>query len=168
MNIQDLQKNCRNCELCVLSESRSSVCFAVGKFVSNPIMVISYSPTSEEDLTGFCYFGREGSIVKKIMASIDKDVYYTYVIKCWKGLQKINKKCVKTCTENWLFKEIEIIKPSKIICFGKNVSDCFTKKLDYFQSGTYNGLELHLCHSPKTLLDNKKLYDKTIDFIRKI
>lgn len=60
-----------------------------------------------------------------------RNAYFTNLVKCglnnskdnYKGIDDYNPDCLKTCYENFLLKEIEIIKPKLIFCFGSKVYD---------------------------------------------
>jgi hypothetical protein len=76
--------------------------------------------------------GRYGSLFNSIIFTFKlRNAYLTNLVKCglnnsddnFKGLREYNTECINTCYENFLLKEIDIIKPKIIFCFSKNVYD---------------------------------------------
>jgi hypothetical protein len=73
---------------------------------------------------------RYGTLFNSIVFTFKlRNAYLTNLVKCglnnvdgnFEGFQKYNPETIKTCYENFLTKEIEIIKPKVIFCFGSNV-----------------------------------------------
>jgi len=58
-----------------------------------------------------------------------RNAYFTNLIKCglnnmeddYKGIEYYNPESINTCYENFLLKELEIIKPKVVFCFGSSV-----------------------------------------------
>lgn len=100
----------KNCILCNLYKTRTNVILDES---SSKIMVINFSPTKKEDISGKCD-------KEKILNMINvKDIYLTYILKCHHSNSQINP---KICIQH-LFNEIYTIKPKLIIALGKNVFD---------------------------------------------
>lgn len=75
---------------------------------------------------------RYGSLFNSIIFTFKlKNAYLTNLVKCglnndnnnYKGINDYNWKCLKTCVDNYLFKELEILKPKIVFCFGSNVEN---------------------------------------------
>lgn len=62
-----------------------------------------------------------------------RNAYLTNLVKCglnndneeYRGIYKYNYECVSTCYENYLSKEIELVDPKVVFCFGSSVYDHF-------------------------------------------
>ncbi|HVI47868.1 MAG TPA: uracil-DNA glycosylase family protein [Chitinophaga sp.] len=74
--------------------------------------------------------GTYGKLFNSIVFTFQlKNAYLTNLVKCglndvndnYKGLKDYNPACVKNCYESFLKKEIEIINPKVIFCFGSRV-----------------------------------------------
>jgi hypothetical protein len=54
----------------------------------------------------------------------------------YKGIEHYNPDCVYTCVENFLYKEVEIIRPKVVFCFGTKVTQALE---DYYpEDFTFN------------------------------
>jgi hypothetical protein len=80
--------------------------------------------------------GRYGSLFNSIIFTFKlKNAYLTNLVKCglnndsnnYKGVKDYNFACIQTCFENILLKELEVIKPKVVFCFGSNVENYFKK-----------------------------------------
>lgn len=61
-----------------------------------------------------------GVVLQKLLNEINltlEEVYFTEAIKCYPKDRKYLKKCSDNC-KNFLFKQLEIIKPRVILCLG--------------------------------------------------
>lgn len=84
----------------------------------------SYSYPNE--FKGRTYGGLFSSIIFTFKL---KNAYLTNLVKCglnnaanaYKGIDEYNPKCVQTCYENYLQREILILKPQVVFCFGSKV-----------------------------------------------
>ncbi len=78
--------------------------------------------------------GRYGSLFNSIIFTFKlKNAYFTNLIKCglnnmennYKGIASYNQECIKTCNDNILQKEINIVNPKVVFCFGTSVFNYF-------------------------------------------
>jgi len=76
--------------------------------------------------------GTYGTLFNSIVFTFKlKNAYLTNLVKCglnnssneYKGIGDYNPETIKTCYENFLLKEIAILKPQVIFCFGSKVYD---------------------------------------------
>jgi uracil-DNA glycosylase family 4 len=122
--------DCSKCQLCYLSK----ICTPIISIHGNEPKVfgIDYKPGSEEQVTERAWFGRTGQLgIKLLTERFDrKELYLTYLVKCCVGLTK-NKE-IELCKTSWLLKEIEEIKPSFILLFGKQLFDKLYKDYHNF------------------------------------
>ena len=83
--------------------------------------------------------GPYGTLFNSIVFTFKlKNAYLTNLIKCglnntegkFRGIRHYNKETIKTCYDNYLTKEIELIKPKVIFCFGTNVYNYLYKQYE--------------------------------------
>jgi len=101
----------------------------------SPIMFIARNPGEHEDRSGQPLFPKDRKLGEQINAGIvfrkilwhlhltREDVYITNTMKCWTTVPKTNRapteqEC-KICSNNYLFKEIDIVDPQLIVTMGK-------------------------------------------------
>lgn len=109
MRLQD----CNQCPL------RSNIPEGIGPCephaAKTDLMIVSYQPTEDQILLGI-EAGTEYDLLSKL---IKTPFYYTYLIKCLGEAKKLH---VSTCMAAWLYREINFIKPKRVIMMGKEVS----------------------------------------------
>ena len=74
---------------------------------------------------------RYGELFNSIIFTFKlQNAYLTNLVKCgmnndvgFMGIENYNRKCIDTCFENILSKEINIVNPKVVFCFGKKVSE---------------------------------------------
>lgn len=78
--------------------------------------------------------GRYGSLFNSIIFTFElKNAYLTNLVKCglnspdnrYKGIKEYDYNCLQTCVKNILLKEIDILQPKIVFCFGSNVESYF-------------------------------------------
>ncbi len=130
-------KNCNDCKLCMLEINTDNVIHGFGKLLpfyrksyKNKTCIIGLNPSFRRFPGIYQAFGGEvehdGSGDKfikmlKELNLLDK-VYITNMVKCSTITNKVSIKDINSCFK-WLDKEIELIKPKKIICLGNAVYD---------------------------------------------
>lgn len=122
-----LRKKLRDvdCKRCSLHEEAHNVCLIGEGPYPTEIMVIGKAPDYREDQTGRLLSGKAGKqILRPALEKFDIDteeVFFSNAIHCNppKG-KKLNKKEMEACS-HFLFKEMEYVKPRKIIAMGANV-----------------------------------------------
>lgn len=111
----------RDCRECALYRSRKRFVFGSGSAYAE-IMFVGEAPGKNEDLQGFPFVGRAGSILDELLESIGitrKDVFIANVLKCRPpGNRDPQSEEIDTC-KKYLFKQIEIIDPEIICTMGK-------------------------------------------------
>jgi len=116
-NLETVRQNVIECTKCELSKTRTNSVPGKGNFNSDVIFV-GEAPGRNEDLHGEPFVGVAGkklSIALENVGVARDDVYITNTVKCRPPKNRVpNVKEKGTCNE-YLQKEIEIIKP-KIIC----------------------------------------------------
>lgn len=141
-NIFALKSNVENCYLCELSKTRKNVLFGVG----NPhakVIFISDEPSNSEDELGFFYAGKSGELLSKMIENVlnikKEEVYITNLVKC-KSSNSLNKLHVESCND-YLQKQIELIKPTLIVSLGESTYSYLFNEKDTFSQN--RGKELH-------------------------
>jgi DNA polymerase len=122
--------DCTRCKLHRLG--RKQIVFGVG----NPnadLMFVGEAPGGDEDIQGIPFVGRAGQLLTKIIEAIGltrDDVYIANVIKC-RPPQNRNPEPdeVETC-EPFLFRQIDIIKPTVIVALGTFAARTLLRTLD--------------------------------------
>lgn len=119
-NIDLLKDKVEHCYLCELSKSRKNVLFGYGN-INADIMFISDEPTTSEDDLSIHYSGKSGELLIKMIENVlnvkKEDVYFTSLVKC-RSSNNLNKTHVENCSD-YLFKQIELIKPKLIVTLGE-------------------------------------------------
>ena len=121
-SIEALKKQALNCHLCSLSKSRKHVVFGRGSKEAQ-IMFIGDRPLDLEDETGKPFLGRSGEMLKamieKVLKTSEEKVYLTNLLKCKpSAVEELHETAFHTC-KAYLFKEIELVKPTIIITLGE-------------------------------------------------
>ncbi len=159
-NLELLKNSVQHCYLCDLCKSRKNVLFGYGKNNSD-IMFISDEPSNSEDELGVFYSGKSGELLTKMIENVllikKEDVYLTTLVKC-KSLNGLNNSNIDTCND-YLLKQIELIKPKLIVALGEKSYSYLLKNNDNFmqirgKELLYNGITLIATFSPNFLLRN--------------
>ena len=159
-NIFALKSNVENCYLCELSKSRKNVLFGMGNLHAN-VMFISDEPSNSEDELGSFYTGKTGELLSKMIENVlnikKEEVYITNLVKC-KSSNSLNKSHVESCND-YLQKQIKLIKPKLIVSLGENTySYLFNEKDNFTQNRgkelMYNNIKLVPTFSANYLLRN--------------
>jgi len=159
----ELSKFSSNCYLCELSKSRKRVLFDFGNPKSK-IMFIQDEPSSSEDELNTFYVGNSGELLSKMIENVlnikKEDVYITTLVKC-KSLNGATNSSFDTCND-YLLKQIELIKPKLIVSLGEKTYSYLMKNGDnFFQIRgkilNFNSIALMAVYSPTFLLRNPSL-----------
>ena len=115
--LDTVRKNVIECTKCELSKTRTNSVPGKGNFHSDVIFV-GEAPGRNEDLRGEPFVGVAG---KKLSLALENagisrdDIYITNTVKCRPPNNRVPSKIEKETCQDYIKKEIEIIKP-KIIC----------------------------------------------------
>ena len=119
--LEGLKKDALSCTGCELCQTRTNVVFGAGSPKAK-LMFVGEAPGMQEDLQGFPFVGRAGQLLTKIIESIGlkrEDVYIANVLKC-RPPENRNPFPTEILTcEEYLIKQIELIKPRVICALGK-------------------------------------------------
>ena len=159
-SIVELNKSVNHCYLCELSKCRKNVLFGYGD-INADIMFISDEPTNSEDELGIHYVGKSGELLTKMIENVlnitKEEVYFTTLVKC-KSQNGLNNSNIETCND-YLLKQIELIKPKLIVALGEKTCSYLLKNSDNFsqlrgKELSFNGISLIATFSPTFLLRN--------------
>ncbi|TET84652.1 MAG: uracil-DNA glycosylase [Candidatus Nealsonbacteria bacterium] len=175
--LEKLNKEIKNCKKCPLWKTRKNAVPGEG-LVNAKIMICGQAPGSEEDKVGRPFIGRAGKFLNQLLktAGIKREkIYLTSPIKCFPPKnRKPTKKEIEACLP-WLIKQIEIIRPKKIILLGEVVFSVFfqKKELSSFRGSWIKkaGKEYFISYHPAAGLRFpriKKILEKDFKKIRKI
>ena len=125
--LQRVRDAARECHACDLWKRGTQTVFGEGGRNAG-LMLVGEQPGNEEDLSGHPFVGPAGKLLDRALADagIDRSVVYvTNVVKHFKweprGKRRIHKKPnaaeIAACRP-WLDTEIELVKPSVIVCLG--------------------------------------------------
>ena len=115
--LKKIKKQVTQCTKCELSKTRNNSVPGKGNFKSDVIFV-GEAPGKNEDMKGEPFIGIAG---KKLSIALESagitrdDVYITNIVKCRPPKNRVPTTNERDTCQNYLKKEIEIIKP-KIIC----------------------------------------------------
>ncbi len=122
-----LVKRIINCQRCELSLHRKNPVPGEGSLQAE-LMFVGEAPGRDEDLQGRPFVGRAGQLLTKIIKAMNyqrEEVYITNVIKCRPPHNRNPHQAeIERCKE-YLFEQIELIKPRVIVCLGKVATDFF-------------------------------------------
>jgi len=121
--LKKIKKQVTQCTKCELSKTRNNSVPGKGNFKSDVIFV-GEAPGKNEDMKGEPFIGIAG---KKLSIALENagitrdDVYITNIVKCRPPKNRVPTTNERNTCQNYLKKEIEIIKP-KIICILGNTA----------------------------------------------
>ena len=150
--LKKIKKQVTHCTKCELSKTRNNSVPGKGNFKSDVIFV-GEAPGKNEDVKGEPFIGIAG---KKLSIALENagitrdDVYITNIVKCRPPKNRVPTTNERNTCQNYLKKEIEIIKP-KIICILGNTA--FNSLLDGKEIIKFRG---------KIVRKNNQLYFLTI------
>ena len=123
MDLNDIAKEIAQCRKCGLHQGRTQTVPGEG----NPraeVMFIGEGPGEKEDLQGRPFVGAAGKYLSQLLEMIGwkrSDVFIANVVKCRppKNRDPLPEE-VETCTTNYLFRQIALIKPAVIVTLGRH------------------------------------------------
>lgn len=126
--LEELKKECLNCHKCSLGDTRKNIVFSDGSPKAK-IMLIGEAPGADEDASGIPFVGRAGKLLSKLIEetglSRENDFYIANTVKCRPPENRVPTDDEKKLCEDFLLKQIEIIKPKVIILCGATSAKSF-------------------------------------------
>lgn len=95
------------------------------------VLIVAGKPSKDDDKAGKSLQGKTGTYLKTLLrtAGIDTSVcFFTSAIKCFSDGddKETDKAAFNICPDQWLFKEIQIIKPKVIVALGNDAYQILT------------------------------------------
>ncbi len=122
LNISQLYQNISLCHLCDLSKSRSQSMGGYGNENAN-LLIVDYSVSQNDDKLNEYFSGRSGDILKNMIENVLEltidDIYYTHAVKCKPLNANIPSNSEWESCKNYLFSQINFVKPKVIVTLGK-------------------------------------------------
>lgn len=160
-NLDELKQVIEGCTKCRLHLLRNNIVFGEG----NPkarLVFIGEAPGRDEDIQGKPFVGKAGQLLNKIINAIGlirEEVYITNIVKCRPPENRNPQADEILACEPYLFKQLEIIKPSIICALGNfaaqtllRTDEKITKLRGKFH--TFKGIKLMPTYHPAYLLRN--------------
>ncbi len=159
--LESLEMEALSCKRCGLSKGRNNVVFGTG----NPeakLMFIGEGPGHDEDLQGLPFVGRAGGLLTKIIEAMGlkrKDVYIANIVKCRPPGNRNPLPTEMLACEEYLVKQIDIIKPRIICALGKTAAQALLKTPTPISRlrgnfAEYHGIKVMPTYHPAYLLRN--------------
>jgi len=100
----------------------TNICLISEVLTQKDVMIVAEQPTTTDDQYGRAFVGRGLKEIKKFLEDQGFSVHCTYALKCPKPNRDMKAKpaYVKACRNQYLAKEIAIVKPKHIIVLGSN------------------------------------------------
>ncbi len=164
--LEILKRKVEICTNCQLHKYRKNIVFGEGN-INAKLMFIGEGPGEDEDKTGRPFVGAAGQLLTKMIGAMGlkrDDVYIANIVKCRPpNNRNPNEDEASNCI-TYLKKQIELIKPTYIICLGSvasrylfNEDIKITKERGSWR--LYNDVNVMLTYHPSFLLrspDRKK------------
>ena len=175
-SLSQLSQNIISCHLCDLSKSRSQSMSGFGS-ENAELFVVDYIVSKAQDSTNSYYSARSGETLKKMIENVInidvRDVYFTHAVKC-KPLQSNRPSPSEwNSCKNYLFSQIEFIKPKVIVTLGPQAYSHLTGDNENFENVRghvidYKNYKLIPIYHPQYLLRNPELKKITMNDLKTI
>lgn len=130
--MDELDRAILGCNICKLHAGRTNAVPGYGRTKGVDLVIVGEAPGRNEDLEGRPFVGSGGKLLDELLqnAGLDReDLYITNIVKCRPpDNRKPEPDEVATCTENYLDKQLEILKPRLIVTLGATALEYFTGK----------------------------------------
>jgi DNA polymerase len=135
------------------------------------VMIIDYTVSMSEDSTSSYYCGRSGELLKNMIENVlelkVEDVYFTHAVKCKPLNSNMPSSSEWDSCKDYLFSQIEFIKPKVVVTLGKDAYAKVTSEDDNFATVRghvidFKSYKLVPIYHPNHLLRNPD--DKKIAF----
>jgi len=153
------------CEKCNLHETRNNIVLGEGPSPCD-IMLIGEAPGREEDYSGRPFVGQAGTILDIILNRVDLSrglFYITNAVKCRPPGNRRPLFSERLACKDWLFEEIEEVRPRKIILMGKTAQWSFGRAFKfgerYQMKLTLDNIDLRAVYHPAYALHREGVLD---------
>ena len=166
-SLEAVEMEALSCKRCSLAASRTNAVFGSGNMKAQ-LMFIGEAPGRDEDLQGLPFVGRAGALLTKIIEAMGlkrKDVYIANIVKCRPPDNRNPLPTEMLACEEYLTKQIGVIKPRVICALGKVSAQALLKTQEPISKlrgvfHEYHGIKFMPTYHPAYLLrnpDDKKL-----------
>ena len=171
MNLEELRRECENCQKCPLGATRTNLVFGVGNENAD-LMFVGEAPGEKEDLSGEPFVGAAGKLFNKYLEAVDikrEEVYIANILKCRPPKNRDPQPAEEDACIDWLREQVKIVRPKMIVCLGR-ISAMRLIKPDFritkehgmwFERGGYEMCALY--HPSALLRDPRKKEDILTD-----
>ncbi len=127
-SLAEIETAVHDCTACPLAKGRLTAVPGDGDPHSE-VLFIGEGPGQKEDQTGHPFVGAAGKFLDELLAAIHKqrsDVFVTNVVKCRPPQNRDPEpEEITTCTDLYLWKQIELINPKLICTLGRHSMGIF-------------------------------------------
>ncbi len=163
--LEDYFYEISQCEKCDLSTSRQHFVFGAGNPDAN-IMFVGEAPGEQEDKMGVPFVGRSGKLLDKVLTEVGlsrQDIFIANVLKCRPPKNRDPLPEEIALCENYLHKQIEIIKPNVIIALGRVAANTLLRAKNALKDMRgityhYHNTSLRVTYHPAAILRNMGMY----------
>jgi DNA polymerase len=141
------------------------------------LMIIDFSVSQTQDSTNSYYHGRTGEILKNMIEKVllikVDDVYITHCVKCKPLNTNIPSPSEYNSCKNYLYSQIEFIKPKVIVTLGESAYSHLSGDSDNFENVRghlidFKGMKLVPIYHPQFLLRNPESKKITLNDLKTI
>ncbi len=178
MDLDELNKEIRNCTKCSLHKTRSKAVPNEGSEDAD-ILFMGKKVGRKDDKIGQPYKGETGKVLDDILDDLGfdrNDVFLTNLTRCYGGSRDPKKRELDKCA-SYFEKELKIIDPNYIVALGKLVAERLLQKkiklkevhgsIYTYTTLTYSG-KLLLTYNIGSILRDTSKYDTILRDIEKI
>jgi len=123
MDLQALYREMLQCQACKLRAACTQVVPAEGCTESPLLLVVGEAPGADEDMEGRPFVGRAGQLLREVIRETGilnkRNTLISNVVMCRPPKNKFpTDKSPKICATKWLFQEIEMARPQRMLLLG--------------------------------------------------
>ena len=121
MTWEELEKSCRECTKCALSQTRTNCVFGVGSKTAR-LMFVGEAPGEKEDLSGIPFVGAAGQLLDKYLVAVGikrEDTYIANILKCRPPKNRDPEPAEQDMCIGYLREQVRLINPEIIVCLGR-------------------------------------------------
>lgn len=153
--LANISRRLESCTRCTLYKTATRI--VPGKLIGNPntvrVMFIGEGPGADEDRTGLPFVGRAGQLLQRILNDIGliDNIYITNIMKHRPpNNRKPTIEEMDHCANEALIREIETLRPKKIVCLGRSPAEYMMTLADggrgIQKAGSLRGLKFNITH----------------------
>jgi len=172
-----LESTVKQCHICHLASSRKNIVFGEGNENAD-IIFIGEAPGALEDESGHPFVGRSGDMLTKIITNVleipRNEVYITNILKCRPHNNATPTFEEASSCKDYLFTQIELIKPKIIVTLGATAYKYLTNDMDVSVSKIrgsiieFGSIKLIPTYHPSYLLRNPSAKKDLLEDIKKV